>query len=367
MDSFLQRTPDPIERLRQLRKAASLAQGKKRSARPRRYRLLSVLLGTPALLLLLAAARFEAAPSASVRPIRVDAPGAEAAVWQVESSPEYETYSNGLRIENRYATDAAPRRYAVLPVQHPERGSAQIRNNPAGIVFHTTESAQAPFEADENQRLRLIGQALLEYVRAKRAYNFVIDRFGRVYRIVPEGETANHAGHSIWADDRWLYINLNESFIGISFEARTDPESGDPANAAQLNAAAALTEMLRNRYAIPAGNCVTHGQVSVNPANMRVGYHTDWGSAFPFERLRLPDNYSTPLPAVWAAGFTWDPVLLRSAGSRFYVGLALGEERVREAAAAAACPVETYRARLQQFFKIQQAALLASAHSRSES
>jgi N-acetyl-anhydromuramyl-L-alanine amidase AmpD len=45
--------------------------------------------------------------------------------------------------------------------------------------------------------LKRIGESLLAYVRRKQAYNFVIDRFGRVYRVVPESDAANHAGNSI--------------------------------------------------------------------------------------------------------------------------------------------------------------------------
>jgi len=52
-------------------------------------------------------------------------------------------------------------------------------------------------------------------------YNFLIDRFGRVFRIVNESDAAQHAGYSVWSDDRWLYVDLNESFLGVSFEART--------------------------------------------------------------------------------------------------------------------------------------------------
>ena len=34
-------------------------------------------------------------------------------------------------------------------------------------------------------------------------YNFLIDRFGRVYRVVQESDAANHAGNSIWAEPSW--------------------------------------------------------------------------------------------------------------------------------------------------------------------
>ena len=62
--------------------------------------------------------------------------------------------------------------------------------------------------------LKRLGESLLEYVRRKHAYHYLIDRFGRVYRVVAESDTANHAGYSVWADDEWFYVNLNESFLG---------------------------------------------------------------------------------------------------------------------------------------------------------
>ena len=45
-------------------------------------------------------------------------------------------------------------------------------------------------------------QRLLRYVQQNRLYHYVIDRFGRVYRVVAEESKANHAGHSVWAQRR---------------------------------------------------------------------------------------------------------------------------------------------------------------------
>ena len=103
----------------------------------------------------------------------------------------------------------------------PDGSSGEKRTEPVGIVYHTTESLQAPFEPGQNNVLKRVGESLLEYVRRRRCYNFLIDRFGRVFRIVNESDAADHAGHSVWADDRYFYVNLNDSFIGISFEAQT--------------------------------------------------------------------------------------------------------------------------------------------------
>src|ERR1019366_1882159 len=105
-----------------------------------------------------------------------------------------------------------------------------------------------------------IGESLLECVRRRQAYNFVLDRFGRVYRVVPEDEAANHSGNSAWADENWFYVNLNESFLGISFEAaspappRATAQNEAGIGPAQVRSAAMLIEMLRHRYQMPASN-----------------------------------------------------------------------------------------------------------------
>jgi hypothetical protein len=270
----------------------------------------------------------------------------------VEKAAGLETYSNGLRIDGRPAVTDRPRSYVAFPANGSGERKAVRRTVPAGIVFHTTESAQAPFEARENGVLKKIAESLLDYVRRKRAYHFLIDRFGRVFRVVQEGDSANHAGYSVWADDRWLYVNLNESFLAVAFEAVTGPGQVEAAlNPAQVRSAAELTDMLRARYGIPAGNCVTHAQVSVNPSNMLVGYHTDWASSFPFEKLGLPDNYACPLPAIFEFGFRYDPAFMRSAGVRMRAGIDLAGRELQRRAAESGLPVTAYRKKLQAVYR----------------
>jgi hypothetical protein len=268
----------------------------------------------------------------------------------VENSGPEETYSNGLRIDNRHVVSHYPRSYLVFPATR--RGPAVRRYDPAGIVFHTTESHQVPFEAGQNDALRRVGESLLEYVQRKFAYHFLIDRFGRVHRVVAEGDAADHAGPSLWADGQWLYVNLNRSFLAVSFEGRTEPgQSESGASPAQVRAAAMLTEMLRSRYGIKAENCVTHAQVSVNPSNMQVGYHTDWASGFPFEQVGLPNNYALALPAVWAFGFLASADYRAATGERLAEGVDRAEETVRAGAQAERSGVPAYRKHLQEGYR----------------
>jgi hypothetical protein len=358
---------DPVLRLRFLRAVVRIA-AQEPAHSPRRsvripHVLLTLLVAAVcglALLFRMAAKPPRAAlpadraiPRAAVLPAKDTLLHGLPAIWQVESAGGSETYSNGLRIDNRFAVANRPRTYVVFPAEPGREERPVPRTEPAGIVFHTTESPQAPFEARENGVLKRIGESLLDYVRGKRAYHFLIDRFGRVYRVVQESDVAFHAGYSVWADDRWLYVNLNESFLAVAFEADTAPGQMDAAiNPAQVRAAADLTALLRSRYALPAGNCVTHAMVSVNPANMRIGYHTDWASSFPFEQLGLPDNYSRALPAMARFGFEYDPAFLRQAGTRLYTALELAKKDLEAHAAGSGLPVAVWRKRLQGRYRV---------------
>lgn len=332
---------DPVERLRFLRRAMS--------AKPRRR---AAWLIAP---LLLAAAttpmpRGAAESIAATRVARIQPETTPASpnVWRVEHSQTTDVYSNGLRIDLTFTVNNRPR--ARFPVYSPEGGPVPIawRDQPVGIVFHMSESNVAPFEEDATRRLRQLGRNLLEVIRQERAYHFVIDRFGRVWAVVAESDAANHAGNSIWSDAGGVYVNLNDSFLGVSFEGQT--EASSQITPAQIHAARILTEMLRSRYRIAAGDCVTHAQVSVNPLNMRIGNHVDWAGDFPFEAVGLPDNYSIPPASLYVFGFDYDNVFVRATGGR-WKGLGLAVDRVDRSAAAQGIPVERYRKILQHRYK----------------
>jgi len=63
-------------------------------------------------------------------------------------------------------------------------------------------------------------QHLLLYVQRLRLYNYLVDRFGRVFRVVEDVAKANHAGNAIWATGDTVYLNLNHASLGICFESR---------------------------------------------------------------------------------------------------------------------------------------------------
>jgi hypothetical protein len=273
-------------------------------------------------------------------------------VWQVETNRQFDLYSNGLRIENRFQTYTEARSYLAFPRTQIEASVGQRLTHPAGIVFHTTESHLAPFEEGQTRTLMRDGEGLLEYVSRNHSYHFVIDRFGRVFRIVDEADYANHAGNSIWADQAWIYVNLNQSFFGVAFEARSQPKEGElPVNAAQVHAALTLTEMLRARYEIPASNCVTHAQVSVYPAGRSAGYHTDWAANLPFEDLGLTNNYLRPLPSVTLFGFSATALLEEARDSPLAKGLKAAQDQIRAEAAVHNLSEHRYRQLLQTRYK----------------
>jgi len=270
-------------------------------------------------------------------------------VWVVENTAAYENYSNGLRIEKQYAVANAPRtRYRVFQRERPSFEKFDWRSGIAGIVYHTTESHVAAFEQGQTARQNHAGLWTLADIQKRRCYNYVIDRYGRVWRVVEEDSVAWHAGRSIWADSRGLYVDVNDSFLGIAFEAQTYDQSQATATPAQIHSAKALTEMLRSKYKIPSYNCATHAQVSVSSQFHKIGLHTDWAGNFPFTSIGLPDNYTLPLPSAWAFGFDYDHIFVQATGNRMWQGLIYAEQLVREQASLAGMTAPQYKLLLQQ-------------------
>jgi hypothetical protein len=220
------------------------------------------------------------------------------------------------------------------------------------LVYHTTESDLTEFAAANNSEILRGGRLLLQFVQREQLYNFLIDRFGQVHRIVPEGEYAFHAGHSIWSDEQGLYLGLNQSFLGVALETLRDAAGDTPAvkgvTAAQLRSARLLTEWLRQEFRISTRNSVAHEMVSVNPDNMLIGYHTDWLGRFPFGAVGLPDNYRERLPSVAVWGFSYDEFFLERIGGLLWPGIKDAEEAFRQQAERQGLRPAKHRARLKK-------------------
>jgi hypothetical protein len=273
-------------------------------------------------------------------------------VWKVEDRQGMELYSNGLTISNQYLTHTGPRSYPLFETENPRWEGAHWRSAPVGLVYHTTESDLTEFAAANNSEILRGGRLLLQFVQREQLYNFLIDRFGQVHRIVPEGEYAFHAGHSIWSDEQGLYLGLNQSFLGVALETLRDAAGDTPAvkgvTAAQLRSARLLTEWLRQEFRISTRNSVAHEMVSVNPDNMLIGYHTDWLGRFPFGAVGLPDNYRERLPSVAVWGFSYDEFFLERIGGLLWPGIKDAEEAFRQQAERQGLRPAKHRARLKK-------------------
>ena len=256
-------------------------------------------------------------------PARVEAPLAAAAetlpvlpqavqadgVWLVEKGAGWEQYSNGLRVDTTYESVGDARRYRVFKMPEGTMGPEQTQ--PVGILFHTSESDMWPLDESNNEQLRVSSQRLLQYIKRHRCYHYVIDRFGRVFRVMEDGSKANHAGFSIWTRGDEAYLNLNNAFLGICFETRWEGGQALPITQAQLSAGRNLTDYLRHHYKVAPDMCVTHGLTSVNPKKHLIGHHVDWARGFPFEAFGLPNQYEQAAPSVGVFGFGYDERDLR--------------------------------------------------------
>ena len=92
------------------------------------------------------------APRPRLGTLSIDAPK----VWLVEHKPAMDIYSNGLRVENEFLVNTHARAYPTFDRQ--SRHASGAATQPAGIVFHTTESRMAPFDSSANKRLQRNGR-----------------------------------------------------------------------------------------------------------------------------------------------------------------------------------------------------------------
>lgn len=276
-------------------------------------------------------------------------------VWMVEQKDEFERYSNGLRILREYETANHRRGYYVYK---PEGGvvSNELQTSPIGIVYHTSESDILPFTIENNDSIESRSRGLLKYVQEHKSYHYVIDRYGQVHRIVRDEQAANHAGNSVWADSKGVYVGLNESYIGVCFETTVSGELGDEQlTEAQLLAGRLLTQVLRSKHNVDDANCVTHGLVSVNPANMYVAYHHDWVRNFPFEAMGLSDKYKVATTSIGVYGFLYTDEIAQYAGGEIWAGARVAEEEFKQRAAQTGSDPNEVRRAMRELFRSQMA------------
>jgi len=299
-----------------------------------------------------AAGRDQLARPADDPPARVGEPPDQ--VWLVENGPLGELWSNGLRVLTSYRVSTEKRRYLVFPRDGGD--PVLVTDKPVGIVYHTSESDIAPFEPDSTNSLLRNTRGLLRWLRNHGNYHYLIDRFGRIYRLVEESDEAYHAGKSIWADEDNYYLDLNDSFLGICFESEWKPQAADVeiVTPAQVQAAMNLTDMLRARYQISDTNTVPHGLISVNPAKMLIGHHIDWAHGFPFAALGLTDKYEVPLPSIVGFGFGYDQDLIERMRGKLWPGVEHAERELRMLARERNLPIAALRTELRRAYRERQ-------------
>lgn len=273
-------------------------------------------------------------------------------IWLVERKDNYERYSNGGRILTDYETDTHARGYYRL-ARGTEAPDTTPQHEPIGIVYHTSESDLIPFVAANNDSIEVRTHELLEYARRHTSYNYMIDRYGQIYRIVRDEQSADHAGHSMWADREYVYLGLNESFLGVCFETTTKAGADEQLTEAQLIAGRLLTAILRSRYQIDDTNCVAHGLVSINPSNMLIGYHHDWIRNFPFEAMGLSDKYQVAPVSISEFGFTYDGELVARLDGVMWPGVKRAEEEFQPRAERAGLKPADLRRQMRDLYREQ--------------
>lgn len=288
-------------------------------------------------------------------------------IWLVEKGADYELYSNGARILTKDEVETDPRSYYAfyrkpnkeavrLPFEtHLAAYYPVLKEKPIGILYHATQSDLLPFASSYNRKLNGNMEHLVDYVRQEKLYNYVIDRFGRIHRVVKDEDFANHSGNSIWGDKEAVYINLNNSFIGVAFEGKWSADvklSADDVNEAQIYAGKMLTQILRSKYKISDTNCVTHGMVSINPSTYLIGYHMDWAIGFPFNMVGLTDKYQQPPTCIAEFGFKYDRSFQAAIGGKLWPGIDLAEAQLRARAADVGITTDALKHQLQNDFTL---------------
>ncbi len=270
-------------------------------------------------------------------------------IWLVKQEADFELYSNGARILRAFETDNHSRNYYLYTKEDPRQPSnLPVQHDVIGILYHTTESELVDFKSDNNEDLLRHTQGLLGWVQKKKSYNYVIDRIGQIHRVIRDKQAADHAGHSIWNDEKYTYVSLNESFLGVAFETK-----GESLTEAQIVAGRQLTAILRSLYNIRDVNCTTHGLVSFSPNNMMIGYHHDWAHNFPFEAMNISDKYPLPPTHVSEYGCSWEEDIVLKMGGHLWAGVELAETEFRQRAKQAKLNPEELRKRMKERYSEQ--------------
>lgn len=115
---------------------------------------------------------------------------------------------------------------------------------------------------------------LLKSPQAKVSAHYVVDEDGSIYRLVPEGKRAWHAGVSFWRG----HSMLNDASIGIEIVNPGHAWGYRPFPQAQMQAVLALSQGIISRHTIEPRNVVAHSDIAPNRKQ-------DPGEFFPWPRF----------------------------------------------------------------------------------
>jgi N-acetylmuramoyl-L-alanine amidase len=275
-------------------------------------------------------------------------------IWLRNTVGDLEKWSNGCQISTKYETDNHPRAYYTIP-RGAETDGDLVSHKIVGIIYHTPESGIVDFIPDNNEAIEKRTRRLLEWVRDHKLYNYMIDRYGDIYRIVRDDQAADHAGHSLWADAKSIYVSLNESFLGVCFESKFDGASSldEILTPVQINSGRLLTDVLRSQYGIDDADCTTHGLVAVDHEKMLIARHHDWVRYFPFEAMGLSDKYSIQPPSMSDYGFTFNEEVLTKLDYKLWEGAVTAEKEFNRRAEEARVSPEVLRRKWQDRYNSQ--------------
>lgn len=114
--------------------------------------------------------------------------------------------------------------------------------------------------------------------------HYLVQRDGRVYKVIPEQHRAWHAGVGVMPDGE---RDPNSWSLGIELEHLNEPSYTD----AQLDSAAELVAALMAQYGITGEHVVSHASVALPPGRKIDPVNFDWGD-FWNRILHVNTNYS---------------------------------------------------------------------------
>lgn len=115
--------------------------------------------------------------------------------------------------------------------------------------------------------------------------HYLIEEQGQIWRLVPEGRRAWHAGRGFWAGER----DVNARSIGIELVNPGHEWGYRPFPARQISILTALVRHLSARYAVPPSRVIGHSDL----APLR---KEDPGELFPWGRLAIQGLALAPPP-----------------------------------------------------------------------